>query len=332
MPKKKAPMFLRLIVYLVFLLALLAIGGFWYIDNLKSPVNSDTSAKAFVIQKGESMDSVANRLQDEGLIRSSFIFKYLLKQTGVETKIAAGDYKLSPSMSVEEIITSMNKGVIDKWVTFLEGWRVEEMALKLEKELGVKSSEFLKYSKEGYMFPDTYLVNKDMTAADITSLLKNTFNQKYSQDLRLKIKDFGLTEEQGVIMASLVEREARSDEVRTQVAGIILKRLKIGMKLDIDATVRYAKDSQIIKSGKLPDQFWGAISASDYTDVKSSYNTYLNNGLPPAPICNPSLSSLKAVANASSNTPYLYYYHDSQGNTYYASTLEGHNQNVANHR
>jgi len=156
--------------------------------------------------------------------------------------------------------------------------------------------------------------------------MRGNFDKKYTGELQSKIKLKGLTLEQGVILASIVEREGRSDKVRTEVAGILLKRFKMGMKLDADATVQYAMgyDSKTKK-------WWRTIIQADYK-FNSPYNTYLNNGLPPTPICNPSLSSLNALANADLNTPYLFYFHNSKGESYYGKTLEEHNDNVAKYR
>lgn len=320
----------------LFILIVLVIAGFFvfnvYAPYLKSPVDPNGKSVAFVVKKGETASEVADDLENKGFIRSAWVFKNEFKATGDDKLILAGDYKLSPAMSLSEIINNFKKGSMDNWVTLLEGWRIEEMAQKLSDELGVKSDDFLKLAKEGYMFPDTYLFNPDATAQTIADTMRANFDRKYDDDLKKKIRSKGLTEEQGVILASLVEREARSDKVRTEVAGIILKRFKMGMKLDIDSTVRYAKDSHILKTGKKVAKYWEAIFREDYTSVISPYNTYLNNGLPPGPICNPSLSSLQAVANADPNTTYLYYFHDSQGNSYYAKTLEEHNANVANYR
>ncbi len=320
---------LVLIVGLV--LIYLGVKSYW--SAQLNPVNSsDTQIRVFVISKGESTSSVVSRLKSDNLIKSELFFKYLIKQTNSANKIQAGDFKLSPSMSSQEILNNLQSGSLDKWVTFLEGWRVEEMGYKLSSELEVSSSEFIKAAKkyEGRLFPDTYLINPDMSVVDIVSLLNNTFEKKFTQDLRAKIKDLGLREDQAIILASIVEREARSDEVRTKVASILLKRLKIGMALNADATVRYAKDTMDMKNS--PNfKFWQSITQEDYNNVVSPYNTYLHAGLPPTPICNPSLSSIKAVANADPTTPYLYYYHDAKGNSYYAGTLDEHNRNVATH-
>ncbi len=326
--RKKSPY--RKLVWLILVIGVIFFLGIWYWNYLQSPVDKNSEIEAFVVPQGASITSIADDLESQGFIRSSAIFKYLYRNKNSD--IEAGDFKLSKAMTMSEIIKTLTEGSIDKWVTLLEGWRVEQIANKLNSELGIQNSEFLSVAKEGYMFPDTYLFNPDASSATIASIMENTFNQRYTTELQNKIKSQGLTPEQGVILASLVEREARSDKVRTEVASVILKRLKMGMKLDIDATVQYAKDSQKLKQNPEFNDFWKPVSQADYTGVMSPYNTYLNPGLPPTAIANPSLSALNAVANADANTPYIYYYHDSKGNTYYAKTLEEHNANVARYR
>lgn len=213
--------------------------------------------------------------------------------------------------------------ITQKKVTLIEGWRVEEMAERLNKELGIKNSEFIKAADEGYMFPDTYFFKPTATAEEVVEVLRNTFDQKYDSTLQQKIKRLGLNAKEGVILASIVEREARSDEVRRMVASILLKRLNIGMGLNADATIQYALGYQPVEKS-----WWKRHLSKTDLRIDSPYNTYIYAGLPPAPISNPSLSSLNAVANAGS-TPYLYYYHDSKGISYYAKTLDEHNANVA---
>ncbi|TSC63579.1 MAG: UPF0755 protein, partial [Microgenomates group bacterium Gr01-1014_93] len=273
----------------------------------------------------EGVSAIAERLKDENLIRSTLAFKIYARQNNLVSRIQAGSFKLSPSMSVPEIANTLTVGADDIWVTLIEGWRVEEMADELSEKLKVKSEKFIEEAKEGYMFPDTYLFPKDATAEYIASTLKNTFNQRYSDEIKEKIRKQGLTEEEGVILASLVEREGRSDKVRSEVAGILLKRLNIGMKLDVDATVQYALGYQPSEKS-----WWKRHITKEDKLIDSAYNTYTHRGLPPAPICNPGLASLEAVANANPNTPYLYYYHDSKGNSHYGKTLEDHLENVAN--
>lgn len=321
---------LRNWLILIGVLVILFLIGKFYWGYLKSPVDPNGQIQVFVIERGESTGEIANRLEGKGLIRSARVFTtYLLINRSMD-KIQAGDFKLSSKMSLDEIFRTLSSGPIDIWITLIEGWRVEEIAKRLKHELGSSEEDFLEVAEEGYMFPDTYLFNPDATAADVASIMKNNFEKKYTKELQIKIQKLGLTPEEGVILASIVEREGRSDKVRKEVASILLKRLNIGMKLDVDATVQYAKDTQTLKQnkGKI-DKFWRPIGKSDYAEVISPYNTYLNPGLPPAPICNPSLSAIEAVVDANSNTPYFYYYHDSEGNSHYARTLEEHIENIA---
>jgi UPF0755 protein len=217
---------------------------------------------------------------------------------------------------------------VEKRVTLTEGWRNEEMAKKLEEELGptLDKTEFLKIVKEGYMFPDTYFFEKDASASAVAAKLRDNFDLKYNSDLQAKIKKLGLTPSEGVILASIVEREARSDEARKMVASILLKRLNMDMGLNVDAAIQYALGYQ-----PQEESWWKRHLTKADLQINSIYNTYIHKGLPPTPICNPSLSAFEAVANADPKTPYLYYYHDSEGVPHYAKTLEEHNQNVANY-
>lgn len=215
---------------------------------------------------------------------------------------------------------------IQKKITLLEGWRVEEIAAKLSKDLGIKNEDFLGVAKEGYMFPDTYFFEKNASSLAVSKKLRDTFDLKYDNNLQDKIKKLGLTPAEGVILASIVEREARSDEARRMVASILLKRFKIDMGLNADSTIQYALGYQTSEKS-----WWKRHLTKNDLQVSSPYNTYIHRGLPPAPISNPSLSALEAVVNADPKTPYLYYYHDSEGISHYAKTLEEHNQNIANY-
>lgn len=318
--------FFRNWLILIALVLIIFFGVKAYWNYLKSAASKYGEVMAFVVRKGEGVTSVADRLESQRLIRSSLAFKLEVKSLGKESSIQAGDFKISPTENLDEVISDFSKGSEDKWVTLLEGWRNEEMAQKLHDELGIDQSTFLKQAKQGNMFPDTYLFNPKASVGTIVSILQNTFDQKYTPELQAKIKSLGLTPSQGVILASLVEREGRSDKVRTNMASILLKRLKIGMALDADSTLQYAlgySDSE--------KTWWRSVITAKDKEIDSPFNTYTNPGLPPAPICNPSLSSLNAVANADPSTPYLYYYNDSQGNTYYDVTREAHDLNVANH-
>lgn len=321
--RSETPKLLRFIVVSILVLGGILIAIWLYWQNMNAPVDPNGQVQAFVVEQGQSTEEIITELKAEGLIRSEWAFKWRLQQSGQAGNLQAGDFKLSPAMNYDQLIVQLSSGVIDQWITLIEGWRVEEMANRLEAQMGLNKEEFIEQAKEGYMFPDTYLINKEATVADVVSILENTFNQRFDADLKAKMAKNGLTPEQGVILASIVEREARSDEVRTQVASILLKRLQIDMGLNADATIQYALGYQPAEKS-----WWKKALTYEDLKIDSPYNTYLHAGLPPTPICNPSLSSLRAVANADPTTPYLYYIHDNNGHSYYAQTLEEHNQNV----
>lgn len=308
----------RLFVLVIIFLLLLFVARGWWMGNLAA-LSKDQETKTIIIPKGKSLSEIAKQLQEERLIRSAFVFSLYARMQGLSNKLSAGTFKLSPSMSTPEIVRELSGQPSEMWVTLVEGWRVEEMAEKLG------GPKFLEVAKEGYMFPDTYLFPNEYTPEQIAKVMRDNFDKKYSADLKSKIKALGLTEDEGVILASIVEREARSDKARTEVASILLRRLKIDMGLNADATVQYALGYQPQEKS-----WWKRHLTKEDLKMDSPYNTYLYRGLPPTPISNPGLSSLEAVASADPNTPYLYYYHDSKGNSHYAKTLEEHNQNIAN--
>ncbi len=320
--------------HFLYTLVVVAIAGvlvFWaaksYWDYLLSPADSqDSQVQVFIISKGDASADIADRLQQKGLIRSALAFRLFARFSGRAAQIQAGSFRLSPSMSADQMLRELAVGAEDKWVTLLEGWRVEEMAAQLSKDLGIDKKEFLTRVREGYVFPDTYLFSKDGGVAEVIKATQDNFNKKYDKALQQMVEAKGLTTDQGVILASIVEREARTPQARQMVASILLKRLRIGMALNTDATIQYALGYQH------DEKSWWKKNLTDADkQVDSLYNTYTHAGLPPGPICNPGLSSLEAVANADPSTPFLYYYHDSNGVPHYARTLDEQNQNVANY-
>ncbi len=257
----------KLLVLIIILLVIFFLAKNWWNSQL-SAVSGDKTAKVFVITKGAGVSEIAKKLEKENLIKSQFVFKIYVKQNNLTDKLQAGSYRLSSSMSVSEMVKTLKIGSEDIWVTLIEGWRVEEMADRLNKELGTDKGEFLKNAQEGYMFPDTYLFPKEATVSYITDTLRKTFDNRFTEDLKSKIRVKGLTEAQGVILASIVEREARSAEVRTQVASILLKRFKIGMGLNVDATLQYALGYQ-----QQEKSWWKRNLSAEDKRINSPYNT-----------------------------------------------------------
>lgn len=308
------------ILFLVVIVVLLGI-SLWWKNGLSAVNPAEKTQKIFVIQKREGVREIANKLKKEGLIKSSVAFFILIRKEGMDGKIQAGDFRLSPSMTAFEIAQTLTHGTLDVWATIPEGKRVEEIAEILKKSVPSYQSfwkdELAKH--EGYLFPDTYLVPKDADIDLIISIMKNNFEKKFASITPNKT---GLSKEEIIIVASLIEREAKLDEDRPLVASVILNRLNIGMKLDIDATVQYALGYQ-----ENQKSWWKKELTKDDLNINSTYNTYKNRGLPPAPISNPGLAVLQAVVNAP-DTDYLYYISDRNGRNHYARTFEEHNKNI----
>lgn len=314
----------RLGIFIIIFLLIFS-GLFLYFKEGTLPVNSKTtSSKIFVIKKGQSVTEIAKNLEKEDLIRNKIVFYLLIKKLGIAGNIQAGDYRLNQGMDAQEIAKSLTRGTLDVWTTIIEGLRKEEIAQIFSREFGIPEGEFNKNAKEGYLFPDTYLIPKNASLDTILSIFQNNFNKKYNAQLKQKARQIGLTNEEVITLASIVEKEARSDEARHQVASILLKRYKNNHGLDSDITVQYALGYQIKTR-----TWWKKDITEDDLAIDSPYNTYKYSGLPPTPICSPGLSSINAVLGADENTPYFYYISSKDGSAmYYARTLEEHNENV----
>jgi len=276
-----------------------------------SPIDSkQTTTQIFVIPQGQSATTISKRLKITGLIKSRTVFKLMVDQKSLSSKLQAGDFQLSPSMDLETIIDSLTHASLDYWITFPEGLRVEEYANKLAEKSNLNPQDFILTAKphEGHLFPDTYLIPQTASAQDIVTLLTTTFDQKSPT------KDQDI-----IILASLIEREAKHQQDRPLVSSVLHNRLDLGMPLQIDATVQY-----VIGNSKT---WWKQDLTLKDLKTSSPYNTYIHTGLPPQPIANPGLASLKSALNPA-NTDYLYYVSDSSGYNHYASDLKGHNQNI----
>lgn len=306
------------VVAIVFIVS----GWIWWSDGISSVDPTDKKPVVFVVRRGQGVRDIAANLALQRLIRSSTSFFLIVKFLGVEKNLQAGDYRLNRSMDAKTIALELTHGIVDVWVTTLEGWRVEEIATKLAKELDIPEAEFLKYAKEGHMFPDTYLIPRDATPAAVAKLFLTTFDTKVTKDMLDDAKETNLSLEDIVTLASIVEREGRSDLDRPIIAGILLKRLQEKWPLQVDATLQYALGYQSYEKS-----WWKKSLESEDKKLKSPYNTYLHTGLPPGPIANPGLSAIKSVIYPK-DTEYWYYIHDKEGNAHYAKTIEEHEQNI----
>lgn len=314
---------IRIILILLVLLLAAAGAGAYYIWNGMKPVEPAGEPVTFTIEQGMGSSAIADRLQEEGLIRNSLLFKGYLRYVGEGSRFMAGTYEAAPGISYDELIARLNAGdvVKEETVTFTipEGFTAKQIADRLaaawEQEvsvfrtlldtgegleepavLGIPAGEDLRHRLEGYLFPETYELKKDSTPEQVVQAMMTQLERKLDSipDWEEKLAERGLTLHELLTVASLVEREVVVDSERALVAGVIYNRLEEGQMLQIDATVQYVleqpKERLLYKD----------------LEVESPYNTYLHEGLPPGPISSPGLSSIEAALSPEASD-YFYY-------------------------
>jgi UPF0755 protein len=288
------------------LLYVVAIAAIFTIELQPQSKNSSTK-QDIKIEQNASRLSVAKELKNKNLIKSDFFFYAYLKLT--KSTILPGVYELSPSTSATMIAQTISSGKSKTVkVTFIEGWRATDMEKYLVEERNLSqmvgfASKAQNY--EGYVFPDTYDLKVEITQDELLQEMLDNFKER-TKDLKLA-PDL-------VSLAAIVEREAANDNERQAIAAVYANRMKQGMKLEADPTIQYALGN------------WKAVTLSQYRSVISPYNTYLNDGLPPGPICNPGLASLRAATTPEDHS-YLYFFH-AKGETYFSNTYEEHTAKV----
>lgn len=311
----------------VILLGVFVVFSFGFYHWLISPTNGNNPPREIkvVIPKGASVVKIADILYQDGLVRHPLVFRLTVKMANLGNKMQAGTFNLLTSFNPRQIAQTLTEGTEDTWVRILEGWRAEEIADYLETQdlTNFDKAEFLTLTatQEGRLYPDTYLVPKEISSSEVVALLENTQQKKITQELMAKIESSEFSYSEVLVLASLIEREARGSEQMRRVAGILQNRLEINMPLQVDASLQYARglDSQ--------KQTWWAPPLASDKSINSPYNTYLHTGLPPTPICNPSLVAIESVLDPIASDD-LFYLHALDGSMHYARTLEEHNANV----
>lgn len=294
---------------------------FWQ-SNLSAVNPNDQTTQTFTVTPGSGVHQVANSLQSQGLIKNSLVFLVYMKLTGEDSKIQKGEFKFSPSMTSQQIAKQLTQGTLDVWITVIPGKRADEIADILKGNITSYSEDWRAQLRlhEGYLFPDSYLIPKDASIDQIISIMTNNFTSKYQTALSQQTNK--ITEEQAVILASILQREAPSGEDMRKVASVLENRLQLGMALQVDATVQYA-----LGYNTAENTWWKKNLTVDDLHITSPYNTYTNPGLPPTPISNPDLEALEAALNPA-DTNYLYYISDAHGVMHFATTLDQHNANI----
>lgn len=302
------------LVILIILIAIIVLLLFGFL-NLDRPLDStDNTEVNVVIPDRVGTSDIANILEENNLIDSAFKFKILSKVKGYDGEFKSGEYSLNKSMKPSEIAAVIIKGVSNQEsFTIPEGFSIYKIGKMLEEKGICTMSEFeselesgnFDYSflpkaidgkdkYEGYLYPDTYNIAKNSTAHDVIKACLDNYQDKYEKDIKKLVDKSGKSLKEIMTVASIVEREAVKSDERPLVAGVIYNRLKNDMKLQMCSTVQY-----ILKEDK------AVLSIAD-TEISSDYNTYINEGLPPGPICNPGMASIKAAANPE-KTKYIYF-------------------------
>ena len=330
---------IKILLLVLILLAIIAGSFFYFRYQVYYSHGAYRSIKMFKIEKGEGNGLVSSNLKNEGLISGKWYFYYYMRVHSLLNKILPGDYQLSGDMTIPEIANAITQEQ-SKFakITFPEGWDSKKMAERLSAN-SFPGDEFLgivenppfdltsRYSffsllpkgtsLEGYLFPDTYFFSQKFSAEEITGKILNNFDNQLTPDLREEIKRQGKSLKEIITMASIIEKEVKNDEDRKIISGIFWNRIKAGQPLQSCATISY-----ILGVSKKQYSF-------EDTRIQSPYNTYLNRGLPPGPISNPGIASIKAAIYPL-KTDYNYFLSDSQtGKTIFSKSIEEHNANKA---
>ena len=304
-------------------------------QRTSEPFKGYDAAEQFVmIEPGSGTRTIGQRLIQAGVIRDEATFRAALWRSGRARALQAGEFRFDRPMTPAEVIDKIASGdVYNRRITFPEGLSIQEMARLYEQQGFGKAAAFVEAARdpgairsldpaatdlEGYLFPETYSVPRDTTAAKLVGLMVGRFKQLFTAEMQQAAQALELTPREVVTLAALVEKETAQPSERPIVAAVYLNRLKIGMAMQADPTVIYA----LQRAGR----YNGNIRRDDLS-FDSPYNTYRYPGLPPGPIASPGLASLQAAVSPA-NVDYLYFVSRNDGSHVFARTLVEHNENV----
>lgn len=305
------------------ILAVSAIGGgvaFFAYNNKYGAPQKGSAVERIVVNLGTSESELIPKLKEQGYIKSEEAFAIVLKKKGWEGKIMPGAYNVSKSMTAWQLADVLANKSAQKWAIVPEGLRKEEVAGIVQEALGWSDAEkanFIAQSREGYLFPDTYLLDVDADGNDVILRMENRFNERTAELFELAAKE-NIRNDTLIVLASIIQREAAGKNDMPIIASVIWNRWLKDMPFQIDATVQYAMGMQ--------GDWWPNIKQEDY-GFDSPYNTYLHKGRPPDPICNPGVDAISAVINPP-ESEYLYYLHGTDGQIHPAKTYEEHLENI----
>ena len=312
-------------------------------NTLVEPRARVAAEQDFTIGEGESVAMICLRLENDGLISDAELMRTYLVYTGLDRMLKSGRFTLSPMMTPVQIAAELLDATPkDAIVTILPGWRIEEVAANVAGSgLSISAEAFISAayaptqnqlellpveglsSLEGFLFPDTYVLPRESGLDDLLEMILTNFTDQLDTTLMDGFARQGLTLVEAVNLASIVEKEAVIDDEKPLIASVFFNRLEVGMRLETDPTVQYA-----LGYDESTGSWWKSPLSLDDLKISSPYNTYQNFGLPPGPISNPGLGSLRAVAFPA-ETPYFYFRSacDDSGRHNFSITFEEHLNN-----
>ena len=313
-----------------FLMAAALLGGAlivaWSYHLYKAPAERTGEETFFLIERGDTLRSIARNLSAEDLISNETVFRMSARFRGLESRFQAGEYKIPPQATMETLQNLFVSGkTFSRQITIPEGltsWQI----VQIINQVPAMKGEIADIPAEGTLLPETYAYQRTDTREGLIARMQENMTAAIDGlwDGRVRGLPFD-SKEEAIVLASIVEKETAVAAERAKVAGVFINRLHKGMKLQSDPTVIYAlTNGQIQNTGQGP--LGRRLLRKDLT-IPSPYNTYANEGLPPAPIANPGLASMASVLNPEEHD-YLYFVADGTGGHVFAKTLKEHNNNV----
>jgi UPF0755 protein len=304
-------------------------------NRVQSPYRGFAGAETFVdLPPGTSVSGIASRLAAAGVVPDGFTFRIAARMAGADRRLQAGEYRFADAATPAAVVARITAGdVYKRSVTFPEGLTVLEMADVFERA-GFGTAEDFRAAAheaglrpaaapdartlEGYLFPDTYTLPRHTNAVDLVRAMVAGFDRAFDASLRAEAEKLGLSVNEAVTLASLIEKETAKADERPIVSAVYHNRLKRGMPLQCDPTVIYA----LMLAGK-----WNGNVRKVDLAINSPYNTYRFPGLPPGPVASSGRASLEAAVRPA-DVPYLYFVSRNDGSHVFAKTLAEHNRNV----
>ena len=321
-----------IVLFLIIVIGVVLVGIDFY-RKVFTPFSGNDGAVVLNIKKGSPVSTIARQLYQKKIISNYYYFRIYYRLFFSKTSFKTGEYKFDRPLTMTEVIRKLDEGKVVLYkITIKEGLIIDEIAQYLARRrfIRIDAGEFIRHATspqsirsldstapdlEGYLFPDTYMVRKDVTAAELVKMMVDRFKKNFTHSMKWRAEELRLTIRQVVTLASLIEKETSAREERFLISSVFHNRLRIRMALGCDPTVIYALKRDKIYQGKLG---WKELK------YDSPYNTRLYRGLPPGPICSPGYASIEAALYPE-NTKYLYFVAKDSRSHYFSETLKEHN-------